>query len=59
MRSDVTQWEFFKSHEIAVFDIDKLEITTEPEKCLDANKAKVKNVFSEQTLICQLSEVFD
>jgi len=59
MRSDVTQWEFFKSHGIAVYDIDQLEITTGPEAHLEANKAIVKNLFSEQTFIRQLSEMFN
>ena len=59
MRSDVTQWEFFKSHEIAVYDIDRLEVTTGPETHLEANKAKVKNLFSERTFIRQLSEIFN
>lgn len=58
MRSDVTQWAFFKIYGIKVYDIDQLEITTIPEKHLMANKAKVKNLFSEQRLICQLTEIF-
>ena len=59
MRSDVTQWEFFKSHKIATYDIDLLEIIKGPETHLEANKAKVKNLFSEQTFIRQLSEIFN
>ncbi len=58
MRSDVTQWEFFNNHEIAVYDIDNLEITTELDTRLEGNIAKVKKLFSEQTLIRQLSEIF-
>lgn len=59
MRSDVTQWEFFKNYEIAVYDVDRFEITTGAEIHLEANKARVKNLFSEKTFIRQLNEIFN
>lgn len=59
MRSDVTQWEFFKSHGIAVYDINRLEINIKKDANLEANKAKVKNFFSEKIFFRQLDEIFN
>ena len=58
MRSDVTQWEFFKSHGITVYDIDQITINGEIDDSLEKNIDKVKKVFTKQVFLDQLSELF-
>lgn len=56
IRSDTTQWQFFKDKNIKVYDSIKLDSIDEKEH-LD-NILKVKEYFSEETLIKQYSEIF-
>ncbi|SFR49202.1 TDP-N-acetylfucosamine:lipid II N-acetylfucosaminyltransferase [Thiomicrospira sp. ALE5] len=59
MRSDVTQWAFFKSHGIAVYDIEAFALTDDEDIQVDENKHRVKSYFSEQTFVNQLREIFN
>lgn len=56
IRSDTTQWQFFKDKNIKVYDSIKLDSIDKKEH-LD-NILKVKEYFSEETLIKQYSEIF-
>lgn len=56
IRSDTTQWQFFKNKNIKVYDSIKLDSIDKKEH-LD-NIRKVKEYFSEETLIKQYSEIF-
>lgn len=56
IRSDTTQWQFFKEKNIKVYDSIKLESLDKKEH-LD-NILKVKDYFSEETLKKQLKELF-
>ena len=56
IRSDTTQWRFFKDKNIKVYDSIKLESLDKKEH-LD-NILKVKDYFSGETLIKQYSEIF-
>lgn len=56
IRSDTTQWQFFKDKNIEVYDSIKLDSIDKKEH-LD-NIIKVKEYFSEETLIKQYSEIF-
>lgn len=58
MRSDVTQWEFFKSHDIVVYDIEYFEISQFDQSILDRNKETVKQYFSYENYMVQLHELF-
>lgn len=59
MRSDVTQWGFFKSHGIAVYDIEKFILIDSENDQIEENKHRVKTYFSEQTFLNQLREIFN
>jgi dTDP-N-acetylfucosamine:lipid II N-acetylfucosaminyltransferase len=59
IRSDVTQWGFFKDHGIIVYDIDKLDICNVGDVDMKENKYKIKSLFSEQRFIYQLSKIFN
>lgn len=59
MRSDVTQWEFFKSHGIAVYDIEVFTLDDATNAQVEENKHSVKSYFSEQTFVNQLREIFN
>lgn len=56
IRSDTTQWQFFKDKNIEIYDSIKLDSIDKKEH-LD-NIRKVKEYFSEETLIKQYSEIF-
>jgi len=56
IRSDTTQWQFFKDKNIKVYDSIKLDSIDKKEH-LD-NISKVKEYFSEETLKKQLKELF-
>lgn len=58
MRSDVTQWAFFKSHAIAVYDIEAFALTDDEDIQVEENKHRVKSYFSESGLLKQLIGVF-
>jgi dTDP-N-acetylfucosamine:lipid II N-acetylfucosaminyltransferase len=55
MRNDTTQWQFFKEKNIDVFYIDKL--TVEKPCHIDCNQTKVREYFSKENLIEQLTEI--
>lgn len=59
MRSNVTQWDFFKSHGIAVYDIEAFALTDDEDIQIEENKLRVKSYFSEQTFLKQLREIFN
>ena len=59
MRSDVAQWDFFKSHGIAVYDIEAFVLTDEKDSQLEENKKRVKSYFSKHTFMSQLREIFN
>ena len=59
MRSDVTQWAFFKSHGIAVYDIKSFTLDDATNAQVQENKHSVKSYFSEQTFVNQLREIFN
>lgn len=59
MRSDVTQWAFFKSHGITVYDIEELALSGSENTQTEANKHIVKSYFSEKTFLKQLREIFN
>lgn len=59
IRSDVTQWAFFKSHGIAVYDIEAFALTADEDIQVDENKHRIKAYFSEQTFVNQLREFFN
>ncbi|SNT69965.1 TDP-N-acetylfucosamine:lipid II N-acetylfucosaminyltransferase [Psychrobacter sp. LV10R520-6] len=56
MRSDVSQWQFFKDREIVVFDIDNLNILEK--RSIKENLNKVKSYFSKENLKSQYIEIF-
>ncbi|MBD3842968.1 MAG: hypothetical protein IE909_14020 [Campylobacterales bacterium] len=59
MRSDVTQWAFFKSHGIAVYDIEAFALTDDEDIQVDENKHRVKSYFSDSSLRNQLIGIFN
>lgn len=59
MRSDVSQWEFFKSHNIVVYDVDSFEVSQFDQSTLDENKETVKQYFSHDNYLVQLHELFN
>lgn len=59
MRSDVTQWNFFKSHDIAVYDIEELQVNDTDQQGLTKNKETVKQYFCMDNYLKQLHELFD
>ncbi|WP_429151282.1 TDP-N-acetylfucosamine:lipid II N-acetylfucosaminyltransferase [Aeromonas veronii] len=58
IRSDVTQWNFFKDHDITVYDVGNINIDMLDVESLMENRDKVRNVFSQEKYIEQLREVF-
>jgi hypothetical protein len=58
MRSDVTQWEFFKEHGMVIFDIENFKLTPMPKESAQTNILYTKDYFSEENYQQQLSEVF-
>jgi hypothetical protein len=58
MRSDVSQWEFFKRLEVKVFDISKFDKSYMVTENIVANKIIVRDFFSLQMLISQYNEIF-
>lgn len=56
IRSDTTQWQFFKDKNIKVYDSIKLDSLDKKEHW--DNTLKVKDYFSEETLKKQLKEIF-
>lgn len=58
IRSDVTQWNFFKDHDITVYDVGNINIDMLDVESLMGNRDKVRNVFSQEKYIKQLREVF-
>lgn len=58
MRNDVTQWQFFKSHNITIYNIEKLMITPLDQSVLDENKIHLSEYMSENNLINQLKILF-
>lgn len=58
IRSDVTQWSFFKDHDITVYDVGNINIDMLDVESLMENRDKVRNVFSQEKYIKQLREVF-
>ncbi|MGG5828339.1 TDP-N-acetylfucosamine:lipid II N-acetylfucosaminyltransferase [Aeromonas salmonicida] len=58
IRSDVTQWNFFKDHDITVYDVGNINIDMLDVESLMENRDKVRNVFSQEKYIKQLREVF-
>lgn len=58
MRSDVTQWAFFKSHAIAVYDIEAFALTDDEDIQVEENKHRVKTYFSESDLVRQQQSIF-
>lgn len=58
MRSDVSQWELFERLEVKVFDISKFDNACLSIDDIVANKIKVSDFFSLQTLVFQYNEIF-
>jgi len=59
MRSNVTQWDFFESHKIKVFDIIDVNLQAMDIDEKKQNQIKVKEYFSLSTYKHQLQELFD
>lgn len=59
MRSDVTQWQFFKEHGIDVFDIEAFNLTDLEVEKVQHNRQYIKDYFSEKNYQQQLSELFN
>ncbi|MDF2407997.1 TDP-N-acetylfucosamine:lipid II N-acetylfucosaminyltransferase [Aeromonas sp. 2HA2] len=59
MRSDVTQWDFFKDHDIVVYDIENINIYDLDEKVLAENRGKIKNYLSYENYKNQLECIFN
>jgi hypothetical protein len=58
MRTDVTQWQFFQSHGMVVFDIETFKPKPMPKESVQANSLYTKDYFSKQNYQQQLSEIF-
>jgi len=58
LRSDVTQWDFFKEKGLHVYDIKELDIEKIKENIKESNRDKIKSVFSKDTYMKQLKELF-
>jgi hypothetical protein len=58
MRTDVTQWQFFQSHGMNVFDIQMFKPTPMPKESAQANSLYTKEYFSKKNYQQQLSEIF-
>lgn len=59
MRSDITPWQMFKSHEIKIFDIEHINLEKIPENHRDSNINAIKTKFSEATLLLGLGKIFN
>lgn len=59
LRRDVSQWEFFKSHKIEVFDILSLDIGLLHSQVKHNNRKIVKNYFSDENFLQQLKSLFN
>ena len=59
LRSDVSQWKFFKSHKIEVFDFMNLEIKLQDKQVKQHNSKIVKDYFSEEKFLQQLNGLFN
>lgn len=58
MRSDVTQWKFFKEHRIEVFDIEKFSLEVLEPEIKTHNQNNIKDYFSKENYQNQLLEIF-
>jgi hypothetical protein len=58
LRTDVTQWDFFKNHGIEVFDIQNLDILPVHKKTKQNNAELVRQYFSRENFIKQLQGLF-
>jgi hypothetical protein len=59
MRSNVTQWEFFKRKGIMLFDIEKIELEKLDYRTSKLNKERVEEYFSLENYLYQLNELFE
>lgn len=58
MRSDISSWTFFKKLGLAVFDIERFDLTELSEAQANENRKIVSNYFSETNLVNQLEDLF-
>jgi dTDP-N-acetylfucosamine:lipid II N-acetylfucosaminyltransferase len=58
MRSDVTSWRLFNNLNVAVFDVENLELTRLEQPVQRANEQKIATYFSEEQLRSQLTALF-
>lgn len=58
LRADVTPWQFFKSHNITIFDVEKISFDGVDSSLLDANRKIVKEYFSYKNYMKQLNGIF-
>lgn len=58
MRSNVTQWCFFKTHGISVCDIEEFNLNVCERNQFESNKSIIKAYFSEGNLLNQLAGIF-
>lgn len=58
MRCDVTQWSFFKSHGIKVYDIEAFTLDDTKNSQTEENRHRVRSSFSKINLLKQLKAIF-
>lgn len=58
IRSDVTQWGFFKSHGIVVYDIEKFMLESTKDNNLNKNRIYLSNFMNKDNLYKQLDYLF-
>ncbi|MFA6143774.1 MAG: TDP-N-acetylfucosamine:lipid II N-acetylfucosaminyltransferase [Sulfuricurvum sp.] len=58
MRNDIVTWQFLKTIDIEVFDVENIEIDILDNNIKGNNKQKIKDYFSKENLIVQLKSIF-
>lgn len=58
IRNEITSWEFFNQINVAVFDMEFIDIKSLNKKTRDQNRLIIAEYFSEENLVASLKEVF-
>lgn len=59
MRSDVTQWKFFRDHDIEVFDVRNIDLVAMEDNKIRCNREYIEMYFSVENYRKQLFDIFN
>lgn len=57
--SETVQFDFFKKHDVAIFDVNNIDLETLNLKIVSENKEKIKYLFSKDVLLMGLQRIFN